>query len=50
MSRVYINYKNIFSKADSNVLLLHRFNVNHEIILEKNNNLLSSSLYSMSFK
>ena len=47
LSRVYADYKNVFSKADFNILLLHQKNIDHDIILKQNNNLLPSSLYSM---
>ena len=40
----------MFNKVNSNILLLYRSNINLKIVLKKNNNLLSSSLYSMSFK
>ena len=50
MSRVYTNYEDIFSKADSDVLSLYRSDVDHEIVLEKDNNLSLSSLYSMLLK
>ena len=48
--KVYTNYEDMFNKANLDVLLLHRSNINYKIILEKNNNLLSSLLYSMFFK
>ena len=50
LSRAYADYKDMFSKADFNILSLYRSDINHEIILEKDNNLLLSSLYSMSLK
>ena len=50
LSRLYINYKDIFNKANSNILLLYRLNIDYEIIFKKDNNLLSNSLYSMSLK
>ena len=48
--KTYTIYKNVFSKTDFKVWLLHRSDVNHKIILKKDNDLLSSSLYSMSLK
>ena len=48
--KVYTDYKDIFSKANLDILLLYRSNINHKIILKKNNNLLSDSLYSISLK
>ena len=40
----------MFSKANSDILSSYRSDVNHEIVLEKDNNLSLSSLYSMSLK
>ena len=40
----------MFNKVNSDILLLYKLDVNYKIILEKNNNLLSSSLYNMSLK
>ena len=48
--KVYINYNNMFSKVNLNILSSHKSDINYKIILEKNNNLLSSSFYSMSLK
>ena len=48
--RIYSDYEDVFSKTDSDILPSHKFNVDHKIVLEKNNNLSPSSLYSMSLK
>ena len=40
----------MFSKVNSDVLSLHRSDIDHEIMLEKDNNLSLSSLYSMLLK
>ena len=50
LSRVYADYKDIFNKVNFNVLSSYRSDINHKIMLEKDNNLLLSSLYSMSLK
>ena len=47
LSRVYADYKDIFNKADFNILLLYRSNIDYKIMLEKDNNLSLSSLYSI---
>ena len=46
----YWEFAEIFSKKVSDQLSLHKNKVNHNIILEEVNNLISSSLYSMSLK
>ena len=50
LSQQYWEFAEIFSKKVSNQLSLHKNKVNHNIILEEVNNLILSSLYSMSLK
>ena len=50
LSRAYADYKDMFNKVNFNILSLYRSDVNHKIMLEKDNNLSLSSLYSMSLK
>ena len=48
--KAYSNNKNMFNKVNFNILLLYRSDINYKIVLKKNNNLLSSSLYSIFLK
>ena len=50
LSRTYADYKDMFNKVNFNILLLYRSNIDYRIMLEKDNNLLSSSLYNMLLK
>ena len=50
LSRIYSDYEDVFSKADSDILPPHRPGADHKIVLEKDNNLSPSPLYSMSLK
>ena len=50
LSKVYADYKDMFNKANFDILLSHRSDINHKIMLEKDNNLSLSSLYSMLLK
>ena len=50
LSRAYTDYQDMFSKANSDILSSYRSNINYKIVLEKDNNLLLSSLYSMLLK
>ena len=50
LSRAYADYKDMFNKADFNILLSYRSDVDYKIVLEKDHNLSLSSLYSMSLK
>ena len=46
----YADFADVFSKAASDTLPPHRENVDHDIILEADNNLVPSPLYSMSLE
>ena len=50
MSRVYTDYKDMFNKVNSNILLSYRSDIDYKIMLEKDNNLSLSSLYNMLLK
>ena len=50
LSRAYADYEDVFNKANSDVLSSNRPDIDHKIVLKKDNNLSPSSLYSMSLE